>query len=219
MPKTVRLDGKFEPPAKAQSGKGKQQSAAFLAEHGLDRKPYVLFVSTIESRKNHLLAFNTWLKLIKKWGLAATPNLVCIGKYGWMFDAAVARLESSDLLKQKVLVLSDISDIELAALYQACLFTIYPSFYEGWGLPVTESLCYGKVPMTSSVSSLPEAGGDFAEYFDFESERDFLEKLERMIVDAKYRSKKEQKIKTSFRPREWAERLIPQRPVRSTSCM
>jgi glycosyltransferase involved in cell wall biosynthesis len=168
-------------------------------------QPFVLFVSTIESRRNHLLAFNTWLKLIKKWGLAATPTLVCVGKSGWMADVALACLESSDVLKQKVIMLSKSSDVELAALYRTCLLTIYPSFYEGWGLPVTEALCYGKVPLSSSVSSLPEAGGVFAEYFDIESERDFLEKLERLIFDPKYWSKKEEKIKTSFKPREWDE--------------
>lgn len=45
-------------------------------------------------------------------------------------------------------------------------FTIYPTFYEGWGLPVTESLRYGKVPVTSDSSSLPQAGGGFSVQFE-----------------------------------------------------
>jgi glycosyltransferase involved in cell wall biosynthesis len=175
------------------------------------RERYVLFVSTIESRKNHLLAFSTWLSMLESRGPARTPKLICVGNHGWLVDAALARLKSSELLRQKVELISRISDTELSELYQHCLFTILPSVYEGWGLPVTESLCHGKVPLVASSSSLPEAGGELADYFDVRSERNFQEKLERLIDDVPYREARERRIREEFVPRSWrqiAEQMV-----------
>jgi hypothetical protein len=66
-------------------------------------------------------------------------------------------------------------------------------------------LCFGKVPIVSNSSSLPEAGGEFAEYFDVESEKDLLATAERVIFDEDYRRQRERKIVTEFRPRSWSE--------------
>lgn len=185
----VYLDGDCRTETDGPSGR--RDRAPSLVRAGLENVPYVLFVSTIESRKNHLMAFNAWLRMVKTRGVRNTPALVCVGNPGWLVDAALSRLESSDLLKQRVRILSKISDDELAALYKNCLFTLYPSSYEGWGLPVTETLCYGKVPLISRVSSLPESGGTFAEYFDLHSESDLLEKLTRLLDDHAYRQRLE----------------------------
>ena len=191
-PKVVRLDGAFASPDQASPLAGPSDPSQILGLNGLAAGAFVLFVSTIESRKNHILAFDVWLKLIKKRGLGDTPRLVCVGNPGWMVEAAMARLKSSDLLAEKVTILSKISDAELSTLYRACAFTIYPSSYEGWGLPVTESLIHGKACLAANVSSLPEAGGSFADYFDLESGKDLLAKLERLIDDKAYRSSREE---------------------------
>ncbi|HEY1941195.1 MAG TPA: glycosyltransferase [Roseiarcus sp.] len=204
-PKPIYLDGGSAQWESAEEFTATADEAPILADNHLAGQPFVLFVSTIESRKNHLLAFDAWLKLIKKRGLANTPRLVCVGNRGWMVEAAMARLASSDLLKKKVTMLSKISDDELASLYRNCAFTIYPSSYEGWGLPVTESFSHGKACLAANISSLPEAGGVLADYFDIDSERDFLTKLERLIDDEAYRSGREELIRTSFKPRSWTE--------------
>jgi hypothetical protein len=177
----------------------------YLNALSLEKGKYVLFVSTIESRKNHIAAFSVWLKLIKKHGLRNVPKLVCVGNNGWLNDATFAKLNASDLLQEQVLMLSKISDAALAVLYENSVCTLYPSSYEGWGLPVTEALCYGKVPIVSNVSSLPEAGGPFAEYFDVESEKDLMDAVERVVYDDKYRQRREQKIQAEFRPRGWGQ--------------
>jgi glycosyltransferase involved in cell wall biosynthesis len=176
----------------------------FLNTIGLEKGKYVLFVSTIESRKNHIAAFSVWLKLIKKHGIRNVPKLVCVGNPGWLNDAAWSKLKASELLTEHVLMLSKISDAALAVLYENSVCTLYPSSYEGWGLPVTEALCYGKVPVISNISSLPEAGGPFAEYFDVESEKDMMDALERIVYDERYRTRREQKIAAEFRPRAWS---------------
>jgi hypothetical protein len=176
-----------------------------LSRHDLKPGEYVLFVSTIESRKNHLLAFSVWLKLLKRHGTQKVPKLVCVGNRGWLNDAIYARLAASELLQQHVVMLSRVPDADLAPLYGDCLFTLYPSSYEGWGLPVTESLCYGKVPLLSESSSLPESGGKFAEFFNLDSEVELTQKLERLIFDEPYRRGREAAIAAEFRPRSWGE--------------
>lgn len=129
--------------------------------------------------------------------------LVCVGKQGWRAEPAMARLAANPALRRKVLILSKVSDDDLAVLYRRCLFTLYPSSYEGWGLPVTESLCHGKVPLIARASSLPEAGGDLAEYFDLDRPGDLLARLERLIGDRAYREAREAGIRRDFVPRTW----------------
>ena len=58
------------------------------------------------------------------------------------------------------------SDAELAFLYRNCRFTVFPSLYEGWGLPIGESLWFGKLCIASKTSSMPEVGGDLVDYVD-----------------------------------------------------
>lgn len=176
-----------------------------LAAWGLNRSPYVLFVSTIEARKNHVLAFEAWLELIRQHGVKAVPKLVCVGKRGWLDEAIHAKLAAHEDLRDRVLMLSGLSDADLALLYRGCLFTLYPSTFEGWGLPVTESLCHGKVPVTSDGSSLPEAGGPFAVYFEAGSATRLTRAVDRLIFDPVYRRGLEAKIAKEFKPRTWAE--------------
>lgn len=196
---TIRLDADFRKP-RAQSVDPDR-----LAIHRVVPRNYVLFVGTIEPRKNHLLALTGWRRLIKKYDARAIPKLVCVGKRGWLNDMVFAQLGAMEDLKECVVMLSGVPDDVLSVLYENCLFTIFPSAYEGWRLPVTESLCYGKVPVTCNISSLPEAGGEFAEYFHLGDEDGFFAAVERLIFDKMYRETKEQLIRDSYTPRTWKE--------------
>ena len=166
---------------------------------------YVLFVSTFEMRKNQLGAIDAWRALINEYGEENVPQLVLVGKNGFLGNKVRERVQGDEVLKKRVTLLSGVDDEQLAGLYRHCLFTLYPSFYEGWGLPVTESLCYGKVPLVADGSSLPEAGGDFAEYFASGSGSEMLAKLRKLIFDERYRRSLERKIANGFRPRGWAD--------------
>jgi len=202
----VTLAADFRRPVDSHASLGAVEDARdLLASYGLAKGNYVLCVATIESRKNHAAAFAVWLRMIKKYGARNVPKLVCVGKDGWLNDSVYHTLSASELLSNQVMILQNISDASLGALYANCLFTLYPSFYEGWGLPVTEALCYGKVPVTTKASSLPEAGGEFAEYFEIGSENEFLAKVERLIFEIEYRIAREQKIANEFTPRSWAD--------------
>ena len=202
----VRADRAEVIPLDARIGSETQDHAIdeeVLRKHGLHRGGFVLLVSTVEPRKNHLTAFGAWSQLVREHG-ARTPKLVCVGRRGWMNEAVFARLEGDAPLRERVAMLSGVPDHELATLYKACAFTLYPSAYEGWGLPITESLCYGKVPLIADTPSLQEAGGSFAEVFEGGSERRLAAAVERLAFDEGRRRAREQRIAAEFRPRPWS---------------
>jgi glycosyltransferase involved in cell wall biosynthesis len=201
----VTLDADFRNAPTGEEQHPERDERRVLQELGLERGRFVLFVSTIEPRKNHAMVFAAWLKLLHRRGREKCPKLVCVGQRGWLNSQAYARLTASDELMRHVVILSNVSDVALAKLYEACICTLYPSLYEGWGLPVTESLCFGKVPIVSDVASLPEAGGSFAEYFDVNSERALLESLDRIVFDPTTRLRREYKIRSEFHPRSWQD--------------
>ena len=117
-------------------------------------REYVLFVGTIESRKNHILAFNVWKKLINERGAENIPDLVCIGRLGWHANEFLKEYTFTKGLGGKIAILTgSVSDSELASFYSHAAFTFYPSNYEGWGLPVSESIAFGKVPI-EQISSV-----------------------------------------------------------------
>ncbi len=158
-------------------------------------REYVLFVGTIESRKNHLLAFNAWQELINKLGAENVPDLVCIGRLGWNSNEFIDQYLATGGLGGKVSVLStSVSDADLASFYEHCEFTIYPSRYEGWGLPVSESLAFAKLPIVANNSSLPEAGGDLAVYFESENQASLITAVEQYGLNKVNRREREQRI-------------------------
>jgi glycosyltransferase involved in cell wall biosynthesis len=165
---------------------------------------FVLFVSTIEGRKNHQSALDIWKRLFAERG-SQIPTLVFVGRLGWRVENLVEELHALNFLEGKVVILSDVSDVQLASLYTNCLFTVYPSLYEGWGLPVTESLSFGKVCLCSDRSSLPEAGNGFAVYYNVEDLNDGLQKVDRLLDDEVYRGGLEDKIKNEYVPISWSE--------------
>ena len=169
-------------------------------------RDYALFVGTVESRKNHILALNAWKKLISKHGAENVPDLVCIGRLGWNADAFLEEYVATQGLSGKVSVLSNsVTDEELARFYANAQFTVYPSRYEGWGLPVSESLAFGKVAIVANNSSLPEAGGKLATYFESGKVDDLVTKIESDGLNAKNRESLEKKISTDFHDINWQQ--------------
>jgi glycosyltransferase involved in cell wall biosynthesis len=126
---------------------------------------FLLCVSTIENRKNQLALCRAYTRLID-WGVTDLPLLVLAGGIGHGGQELINEIAGDRRLAGRVLTLVGCSDVDLAALYQRCLFTLYPSFYEGWGLPVSEGLAHGKFCVCSNQGSLPEAGQEFADYAD-----------------------------------------------------
>lgn len=166
---------------------------------------FVLLVSTVEARKNHLLAFRAWRRLMDMLPPERVPTLVFAGRVGWMVADLMQQLENCSWLGGKIVLLEDPSDAELAALYAGCRFTIFPSHFEGWGLPVTESLAFGKLCVVSSATSLPEAGGSFCLYHDPEDVPEAVAILRRLIAHPEEVDELEARIRQDFRPTPWSD--------------
>jgi glycosyltransferase involved in cell wall biosynthesis len=177
--------------------------ARALGLWGLSAGGFVLFVSTFEPRKNHVGAFAAWSELIRTHGARKVPQLVCVGGRVGVNEAPLALLAADPELNRKVTQLWGASEAELALLYRTCAFTLYPSHYEGWGLPVTEGLCFGRTAVVSDAASLPEVGGAFVEYFESGSTSGLVAALERMLFEPGYRAARERKVRAEFRPRPW----------------
>lgn len=164
-------------------------------------RSFVLMVSTIESRKNHAYLVSAWKHLLEE-GLDP-PDLVFVGRFGWRVAGLMDVLGSTNNLDGRVHIVHDLSDAELQTLYSSCLFTVFPSFVEGWGLPVGESLSHGKACVASSTSSVPEVGGDLVAYLDPYNMRGGIEVLRRMMFDHDHRAAWETRIAQRFKPRTW----------------
>jgi glycosyltransferase involved in cell wall biosynthesis len=165
---------------------------------------FVLLVSTIEARKNHLLAFRAWRRLADMLPAEQLPTLVFAGRVGWMVADLMQQLENCGWLGGKIRLLEDPSDEELAALYAGCRFTLFPSHYEGWGLPVTEGLAFGKTCVASSATSVPEAGGSFCLYHDPENVLEAVAILRRLIAHPEEVADIEARIRRDFHPTPWS---------------
>ena len=165
-------------------------------------RPYVLFVGTIESRKQHAMALEAWRRLGGRH--AELPDLVCVGRLGWHAQEFLEPYVATRGMDGRVSVLThSVSDEEVAAFYQHALFTIYPSAYEGWGLPVSESLAFGKVVVAARNSSIPEAGGELASYFTTGDVDEFCTVIERDGLDPIRRAELEHRIRNAFHDITW----------------
>jgi glycosyltransferase involved in cell wall biosynthesis len=170
----------------------------------LANEDYVLCVGTIEIRKNHMYLVEVWERLIRQFP-GPVPNLVFVGKWGWEIAPLQKYLEGSDYLGGRLYIYGGISDGELAFLYKNSLFTIYPSFAEGWGLPVGESLSYGKPCIASSVTAIPEVGGALCKYFDPFDVEDGYRVVFDVLADRPALAAWTKRVRSEFRPKTWKD--------------
>lgn len=132
---------------------------------------YVLFVSTLEARKNHVMLVQVWQRLMAEVRAGSrspdsVPQLVFAGRVGTGVADLLQQLDNSRWVSGRIRLLREPGDPEIRALYQGCLFSTLPSLFEGWGLPLGESLALGKPCLAARGTALEEAGGDLCRYFD-----------------------------------------------------
>jgi glycosyltransferase involved in cell wall biosynthesis len=168
-------------------------------------RPFVLFVSTIEVRKNHALLLRVWRRLLQTMPEAKVPYLVFAGKRGWLTRDLMVQFANTAWLDGHIRLVESPSEAELAALYADCAFTVFPSLYEGWGLPVTEALSFGKTVAASNRAAIPEAGGPFCVYFDPENLTQAYEVIRDLIENPAKVKALEARIRAEFRQPSWAE--------------
>jgi glycosyltransferase involved in cell wall biosynthesis len=130
------------------------------------KNEYILFVGTREPRKNLVTLVRTFEKIY------ATNNkidLVIVGKKGWK-NTELEKTISTSPAKENIIQTGYVNDIDLPTLYSMATLFVYPSSYEGFGLPILEAMKYGAPVVVAKNSSLPEVGGEAAEYFTTEEE-------------------------------------------------
>jgi len=126
------------------------------AKYGLP-KEYVLFVGTLERRKNIVTLLRAFA--IAKQDRSLRHCLVLVGQLGWLYEDIFKTIEDLDL-KELVIFLKYVPDEDLPGLYSGADLFVYLSFYEGFGLPVLEAMACGVPVLTSNTSALPEVVGD-----------------------------------------------------------
>lgn len=173
---------------------------------GLEEGRYGLFVSTIEPRKGHELLHRVWLRLLAE-GLpqARGFRLVFVGRPGWMMEAFDRTLRDEAHLDGSLVVLPHVSDEMLDTLYRRAAFCLYPSLYEGYGLPVIEAFARGKAVLASSGGALPELAADFSPCLDPRDEDAWCDMLRSWIEHPARRAPFEVAIRQRFRHPSWNE--------------
>ncbi|MEM6305731.1 MAG: glycosyltransferase family 1 protein [Pseudomonadota bacterium] len=167
----------------------------------LSKGPFVLVVGTMESRKNIWRLALAWRRMTAEHDIEV-PKLVFAGKPGWYNDDFNQLNHFSGNLGGYIQFADRPSDTELAFLYESCLFTAMVSFYEGWGLPIGESLAFGKTAVVADNSSMPEVGGDMVEYCDAHSLDSIYTAARKLIADPARRTALEARIKAT-KLRSW----------------
>jgi glycosyltransferase involved in cell wall biosynthesis len=169
----------------------------------LAARPFVLCVGTIESRKNHELLYHVWDRLVARHGDRA-PLLVLVGMVGWGVQDLLSRVRLNRRVADKIVILDNVADAALVWLYEHCLFTVYPSFVEGWGLPVVESLALGTPCIASNAHAVVEATQGLVPTLDPLDFHGWLEHVDRWAFDPAARQAAVERLR-AYRPPSWAE--------------
>lgn len=183
-----------------------QPAAPALLPAGLSPGRYALFVSTLEPRKGHRLLFDVWKRLLA----AGIPQqhdfkLVFVGRRGWLVDDLIAELDAHESVGTSLLRLSNIDDAVLQQLYAQSAFCLYPSLYEGFGLPVIEAFRYGKAVIASNGGALLETVGGFSPSLDPRDADAWYDTMKTWIENPGSRAGFENAIRSNFRPRNWTD--------------
>jgi glycosyltransferase involved in cell wall biosynthesis len=128
-------------------------------------EPYFVCLGTVEPRKNHQLLLHLWRDMVVR-GETAVPRLLIIGRRGWENENVLDLLERCDALSGPVLELGALPDDRIGALLAGARALLFPSFAEGYGLPVAEALAAGVPVLCSDLPALREVGGAVPDYID-----------------------------------------------------
>jgi len=151
---------------------------------GIEGKRYLLFVGTIQPRKNIVTLLHAVHHLLQKY-----PDLMLViaGKKGWLYEDTFAQVKQLHL-HDHVFFAGFVKDEIKTELYRHALCLVLPSLYEGFGLPLLEAMSVGCPTITSNASSLPEVGGQAALYIDPHHSEDIEKQVDMLITDPQFRA-------------------------------
>ena len=171
--------------------------------NSLKPNDFIVYVSTIEPRKNHIMLFHVWRQLYQTDRDKLIP-LVIVGRQGWNSSDLINMITAAEhLYPNYIQIMTDVSDAQLDWLYRNSRFTVYPSLYEGWGLPVAESLARGKFCITADTSSMPEVACGLAELIDPLDFAAWTKSVRHFLVTPQDILTREQNIRSSYTHVSW----------------
>ncbi len=150
------------------------------ARYGLGDTPYILSVGTLQPRKNYVRLIRAFTQLTNQ----PTNQLIIVGGRGWLYEETLTEAEKHP---DRVRILGFVDDGDLPALYRNAALFVFPSLYEGFGLPVLEALACGVPVVCSNASSLPEVTGDAALLVDPLDTDGLAAAMARALTDADLR--------------------------------
>lgn len=165
--------------------------------------PYFIVLGTIEPRKNHLLLLLIWRKLIGRLGENA-PRLLIIGQRGWECENVVDLLERCEALKGYVTELPACSDADLATYLYHAQALLFPSFAEGYGMPLMEALAFGLPVIASDLPVFREIAGSIPDYLDPLDSIGWMASIEAYSVPAHPDRTAQAKRRSNFEPPTWS---------------
>jgi glycosyltransferase involved in cell wall biosynthesis len=168
------------------------------------QRPFFLCVSTLDVRKNHRLLYDAWTLLASRRG-DACPDLLCVGIPHLHVADLMHEIRGDRHVNRNIHLLHAVEDAELAWYYKHCQATIYPSKYEGWGLPVAESLGLGRLCLAANATSIPEISPDLPAFFDPCDVHGVVELVDRVLDDPAWVRSREEAIEAEFKPTAWRE--------------
>ena len=174
--------------------------AAVKTRHNISGD-YFLYLGTLQPRKNLVRVVEAFARLES---LTANLHLVLVGKKGWLYDDLFARVEALGL-NDRVVFTGYIADDDKAPLLSGALALVYPSLYEGFGLPVLEAMACGIPVLTSNASSLPEVAGSAALLVDPLDVDAIADAMSRLINDVDLRNMLVEKGYAQIAEFSWAK--------------
>ena len=168
---------------------------------------FILSVGSVEYRKNHITLLNAYRLLVSE-GKENLPTLIIVGREGFMNNDLVYQVETDVVLNDKVKILTDISDNDLAYLYVNCMFTVYPALYEGWGLPIAESLMYGKQCIASNTSSMVEIAPTLTRFVHPLDTKSWADNIYELTSNKAILKNENEKIVKNYKITSWQESAI-----------
>jgi len=162
---------------------------ASVARHFQVGKPFILTVGDLQPRKNHIKLIAAFAELLR--ACPGTPHELVIAGQGSWFAPRVREAAQRSGVSDRIRFLGFVDDDDLLDLYNACEFFVFPSLYEGFGLPVLEAMACGKAVACSGTSALPEVAGGTAWLFDPHSVEQIARAMIDLVSDAGLRARME----------------------------
>lgn len=159
---------------------------AVKEKYNIPDRPYILSISTLEPRKNIQLTIKAFADIVFQERISDL-NLVLVGTKGWKFDAIFEKIREYPEVEKRVIFTGYVADEDLAALYSGSTVFVYPSMYEGFGLPPLEAMQCGVPVITSDNSSLPEVVGDAGIMIDLQNDQELSHALWNVYSNASIR--------------------------------